>query len=60
MVDALGKVCVVAIDKVYPACSFNLSQVAGEWAGFDPDWLERRILCGGGRRAHGGGAGSAT
>lgn len=34
-------------EEVYPACSFNLTQVAGEWAGFDEDWLERRILCGG-------------
>lgn len=34
-------------DEVYPACSFNLSLVAGEWAGFDADWLERRILRGG-------------
>lgn len=34
-------------EEVYPACSFNLSQVAGEWAGFDADWLERRILRGG-------------
>ncbi len=34
-------------EEIYPACSFNLSQVAGEWAGFDADWLERRILCGG-------------
>lgn len=34
-------------EEVYPACSFNLRQVAGEWAGFDADWLERRILCGG-------------
>ena len=34
-------------EEVYPACSFNLSLVAGEWAGFDADWLERRILRGG-------------
>ena len=34
-------------EEVYPACSFNLSQVAGEWAGFDAGWLERRILRGG-------------
>ena len=33
--------------EIYPACSFNLRQVAGEWAGFDAGWLERRILCGG-------------
>ena len=34
-------------EEVYPACSFNLSLVAGEWAGFDEIWLERRILRGG-------------
>ena len=34
-------------EEVYPACSFNLWQVAGEWTGFHADWLERRILCGG-------------
>ncbi len=34
-------------EEVYPACSFNLRAVAGEWAGFDADWLERRILRGG-------------
>ena len=34
-------------EEVYPACSFNLREVAGEWAGFDADWLERRILRGG-------------
>ena len=33
-------------EEVYPVCSFNLWQVAGEWAGFDPAWLEERILCG--------------
>ena len=34
-------------EEVCPACSFNLREVAGEWAGFDADWLERRILRGG-------------
>ena len=34
-------------EEVYPVCSFNLTLVAGEWAGFDADWLERRILRGG-------------
>ena len=34
-------------EEVYPACSFSLTLVAGEWAGFEADWLERRILCGG-------------
>ena len=37
-------------EEVYPACSFNPWSVAGEWAGewagFDPDWLEGRICRG--------------
>lgn len=34
-------------EEVQPACGFNLSLVAGEWAGFAADFLEKRILCGG-------------
>ena len=34
-------------EEVHPACEVNLTCVAGEWAGFDADWLERRILRGG-------------
>jgi len=30
--------------EVYPGCIPNLYCVAGEWAGFDPDWLQERIL----------------
>ena len=30
--------------EVYPVCSWNLFSIAGEWAGFDPEWLEQRIL----------------
>lgn len=32
--------------EVYPACRSNLLSIAGEWAGFDPEWLESRILRG--------------
>lgn len=32
--------------EVRPACGSNLRSIAGEWAGFDPDWLESRILRG--------------
>ena len=32
--------------EVYPACRGNLFWIAGEWSGFDPEWLERRILRG--------------
>lgn len=30
-------------NDVFPACYHNLYEVAGEWAGFDQIWLERRI-----------------
>jgi len=30
--------------EVSPAVGANLLSVAGEWAGFDPEWLEARIL----------------
>lgn len=29
--------------EVHPACRGNLLQVAGEWAGFDDNWLRARI-----------------
>jgi hypothetical protein len=32
--------------EVYPACRSNLFWIAGEWAGFDPRWLQDRILRG--------------
>lgn len=34
----------ILIDEVYPICKWNLLSVAGEWSGFDPVWLEARIL----------------
>lgn len=30
--------------EVYPVCSWNLCCVAGEWNGFDEQWLEDAIL----------------
>ena len=33
----------ILIAEVYPACRANLFSIAGEWAGFDIDWLEGRI-----------------
>ena len=44
---SLDELDAILREEVYPACSFNLSLVAGEWGGFDSAWLERRILCGG-------------
>jgi hypothetical protein len=34
----------ILIDEVYPVCRSNRFSIAGEWAGFDPEWLERSIL----------------
>ena len=39
--DALEQ---ILIDEVYPICRGNLFNIAGEWAGFDTQWLEDRIL----------------
>ena len=30
--------------EVFPAVSGNLRSRTGEWAGFDADWLQRRVL----------------
>lgn len=29
--------------EVYPACKWNMFSIAGEWAGFHPDWVMRNI-----------------
>lgn len=34
----------ILVDEVYPVCRSNLFSIAGEWAGFDPEWLESSIL----------------
>jgi hypothetical protein len=39
-IDELEEILIV---EVYPACRSNLLSIAGEWAGFDMDWLERKI-----------------
>lgn len=31
-------------DEVFPICSWNLLSIAGEWRGFDLEWLEQKIL----------------
>lgn len=48
-VDALEH---ILIHEVYPACWANLSDPAGEARGFDPAWLEARILARGTRTAN--------
>ena len=34
----------ILVEEVYPACKWTLFSVAGEWAGFDEEWLVARIL----------------
>jgi len=34
----------ILIEEVYPVCKYNLSLAAGEWAGFDSEWLRDAIL----------------
>jgi len=34
----------ILVDEVYPICRWNLLSIAGEWAGFDIVWLEKKIL----------------
>jgi hypothetical protein len=43
---SLGELDRILLWEVYPACHRNLWSIAGEWAGFDPGWLESRILRG--------------
>ena len=31
-------------DEVFPVCSWNMFSIAGEWAGFDTDWLRSAVL----------------
>ncbi|MBM0104380.1 hypothetical protein JM946_06465 [Steroidobacter sp. S1-65] len=39
--EQLDEICVF---EVGPVLFSNLESVAGEWAGFDPSWLEQEIL----------------
>jgi hypothetical protein len=34
----------ILVDEIYPVCRSNLMSIAGEWSGFDPEWLERKIM----------------
>jgi hypothetical protein len=34
----------ILLDEVYPVCRSNLRSIAGEWTGFDSEWLEASIL----------------
>jgi hypothetical protein len=33
----------ILIDEVCPVCKWNMLSVAGEWAGFNSDWLKEKI-----------------
>jgi hypothetical protein len=41
---SLNELDTILSDEVTPVCMWNLASVAGEWAGFDPEWLKERIL----------------
>jgi hypothetical protein len=40
----LAQLEAILVDEVYPICRTNLLSIAGEWAGFDTEWLEARIV----------------
>jgi hypothetical protein len=40
---SLAQIEQILVDDVYPICRWNLLLVAGEWAAFDLEWLERSI-----------------
>lgn len=33
----------ILIEEVCPVCKLNMYSVAGEWIGFNPDWLKEKI-----------------
>ena len=41
---SVGEIEQILVEEVYPVLKYNLISVAGEWAGFDQEWLERKIL----------------
>jgi hypothetical protein len=40
----------ILVHEVRPVCRGNLLSVAGEWQGFDPDWIRRKAASRLGRR----------
>jgi hypothetical protein len=40
----ISEIEAILTDEVFPVCRWNLLSIAGEWAGFDTDWLESQIL----------------
>ena len=41
---SIGDLEHILVDEVYPVCKYNLMSIAGEWAGFDMEWLQCNIL----------------
>jgi hypothetical protein len=41
---SMGEIRYILFEEVHPAVICNLSSLAGEWLGFDEDWLKDRIL----------------
>lgn len=40
----ISEIEAILTDEVFPVCRWNLLSIAGEWAGFDTEWLESQIL----------------
>ena len=41
---SLNEIDDILMLEVFPVCIANLHSVAGEWAGFDENWLEETII----------------
>ncbi|SFN90771.1 hypothetical protein SAMN05660284_02498 [Formivibrio citricus] len=41
---SLGELDQILFNEVWPALSPNLASMAGEWAGWDREWLTKRVL----------------
>jgi hypothetical protein len=40
---SLSELDAILADEVFPVCRWNLLTVAGEWAGFDEQWLDSEL-----------------
>ena len=41
---SVDKIHTILMHEVFPVCIANLHSIAGEWAGFDEDWLVETIV----------------
>ncbi|WP_131655680.1 DUF7079 family protein [Methylocucumis oryzae] len=41
---SIAQLEIILVEEVYPVCKHNLCSVAGEWAGFNQEWLKTKIL----------------